>query len=481
MSRAVAPEPARPARRFPGSRPPDGLDVDSVRMRAVVEPLEGNKVKLSVEVDEAEFDQAVEAAVRKIAREVKVPGFRPGKAPRRLIEARLGPGVARQEALRESLPEFYARALREADVDPIAPPDIDITSGQDDGAVAFDAVVEVRPQVSVAGYGGLRVAIPSPLADDAEVDRHLDRLRKQSAELQSVSRPAQTGDHVFLDVKGEREGETIAGLTADDYLYEVGSGIVVPELDEHLAGAKVGDILAFTSSIDEGGPVTFRVLVKDVKEQVLPDLTDEWAQEASEFETVDELRADILQRLSVGKRLQATLAVREETIKALVELVAEDVPEPMVRPEMEHRLTELGRRLESKGATVAQYMEASGMSEEAFVAALREEAVSGVKADLALRAVAEAEGLEATEAEVDAEIARLAERMRRKPAEVRRELERQEAMATVRSDVRKAKALEWLVEHVEIVDEEGQPVDRTLLSPDRADAPSGAEEAETQE
>ena len=450
-------------------------------MRAVVEPLEGNKVKLSVEVDEAEFDQAVEAAVRKIAREVKVPGFRPGKAPRRLIEARLGPGVARQEALRESLPDFYARALREADVDPIAPPDIDITSGQDDGAVAFDAVVEVRPQVSVAGYGGLRVAIPSPLADDAEVDRHLDRLRKQSAELQSVSRPAQTGDHVFLDVKGEREGETIAGLTADDYLYEVGSGIVVPELDEHLAGAKVGDILAFTSSIDEGGPVTFRVLVKDVKEQVLPDLTDEWAQEASEFETVDELRADILQRLSVGKRLQATLAVREETIKALVELVAEDVPEPMVRPEMEHRLMELGRRLESKGATVAQYMEASGMSEEAFVAALREEAVSGVKADLALRAVAEAEGLEATEEEVDAEIARLAERMRRKPAEVRRELERQEAMATVRSDVRKAKALEWLVEHVEIVDEEGQPVDRALLSPDRADAPSGAEEAETQE
>ena len=450
-------------------------------MRAVVEPLEGNKVKLSVEVDEAEFDQAVEAAVRKIAREVKVPGFRPGKAPRRLIEARLGPGVARQEALRESLPEFYARALREADVDPIAPPDIDITSGQEDGVVAFDAVVEVRPQVSVAGYGGLRVAIPSPLADDAEVDRHLDRLRKQSAELRSVSRPAQTGDHVFLDVKGEREGETIAGLTADDYLYEVGSGIVVPELDEHLAGAKVGDILAFPATIDDGGPVTFRVLVKDVKEQVLPDLTDDWAQEASEFETIDELRADILQRLSVGKRLQATLAVREETIKALVELVAEDVPEPMVRPEMEQRLVELSRRLESKGATVAQYMEASGMSEEAFVATLREEAVSAVKADLALRAVAEAEGLEATEEEVDAEIARLAERMRRKPAEVRRELERQEAMATVRSDVRKAKALEWLVEHVEIVDEEGQPVDRALLSPDRADAPSGAEEAETQE
>lgn len=449
-------------------------------MKAVVEPLEGNKVKLSVEVDEAEFDRAVEAAVRKIAREVKVPGFRPGKAPRRLIEARLGPGVARQEALRESLPEFYARALRETDVDPIAPPEIDITSGTDDGAVAFDAVVEIRPQVSVAGYGGLRVAVPSPVAQETDVDGHIERLRKQSAELRSVSRPAQMGDHVFLDVKGEREGEAVAGLTADDYLYEVGSGFVVPELDEELAGAKVGDILGFTSSIDDGGPVTFRVLVKDVKEQVLPELTDEWASEASEFDTLEELRADILERLSVGKRLQATLAVREETIKALTELVAEDAPEPMLRPEMERRLTELARRLETQGATVAQYMEASGMSEEDFVNALREEAASGVKADLALRAVAEAEGLDATDDDVDDEIRRLAERMQRKPAEVRRELERQDAIATVRSDVRKAKALEWLVEHVEIVDEEGHPVDRSLLSPDRPGAPEGAEEAETQ-
>lgn len=449
-------------------------------MRAVVAPLEGNKVKLSVEVDEAEFDKAVEAAVRRISREVRVPGFRPGKAPRRLIEARLGPGVARQEALRESLPEFYARALRETEVDPIAPPEIDITSGREDGAVSFDAVVEVRPQVSVAGYGGLRVTIPSPLAGEPEVEGHIERLRRQSAELRSVPRPAQTGDHVFLDVKGEREGEAVAGLTADDYLYEVGSGIVVPELDEHLAGAKVGDILSFTSAIDDAQPATFRVLVKDVKEQVLPELTDEWAGEASEFDTLDELRADILQRLSAGKRVQAAIAVQEETIKALTELVAEDVPEPLVRPEMERRVRELGRRLEANGATLAQYMAASGMSEEEFVDALRAEAVNGVKADLALRAVAELEGVEATDDDVEAEIARLAERMGRRPAEVRRDLEQQDAIATVRSDVRKAKALEWLVDHVEIVDQEGHPVDRSLLSQEQPGAPSGADEAETQ-
>ncbi|MGH9281412.1 MAG: trigger factor [Acidimicrobiales bacterium] len=450
-------------------------------MKAVVEPLEGNKVKLSVEVDEQEVEKAVDAAVRRIAREIRVPGFRPGKAPRRLIEARLGAGVARQEALRESVPDFYARALRDADVEAIAAPEIDITGGEEQGPVSFDAVVEVRPQVTLVGYGGLRVAVPSPVADEAEVDRHLDRLREQSAELRAVTRPAQRGDNVFMDIKGEREGEVVAGLTTEDYLYEVGSGIVVPELDEQLAGAKVGDILRFTASVDEGASVSFRVLVKDVKEKVLPDVTDEWAGEASELETVEELRADILQRVSAGRRIQSTLAVQEEAVKALVELVEDEVPDALVRPELERRVTELSRRLVSRGATLEQYMQVSGVSEEEFVASMRTEAVHGVKADLALRALADAEGLEAAEVDVDAEIQRLAERMDLKPAAVRTQLERQDAIPTVRSDVRKAKALEWLVEHVEIVDEEGHPVDRALLSLGPPAPPSGAEEAETEQ
>ncbi|HET7486280.1 MAG TPA: trigger factor [Acidimicrobiales bacterium] len=450
-------------------------------MRAVVEPLEGNKVKLSVEVDEQEFEAALDAAFRKMAREVRIPGFRPGKAPRKLLEARLGPGVARQEALRESLPDFYARAVREADVEPIAAPEIDITSGESEGPIAFDAVVEIRPTVSIAGYGGLRVTIPSPVAEEGEVDRHIDRLRKQSAELRSVERPAGDGDHAFIDIKGEREGETVTGLTTDDYLYEVGSGIVVPELDEQLRGAKAGDILAFESSIDEGAPVSFQVLVKDVKEEVLPDVTDEWAADASEFETVEELKADILQRVSAGRRLQATLAIRDEGIKALAELVADEVPDALVRPEMERRAEDLARSLDSRGVSLAQYLQVTGTSEEDFVARLREEAVEAVKADLALRALADAEGVEATEEDVDEEIERLANRMQRSPADIRRQLEQQDAIATVRSDVRKTKALEWLVEHLEVVDEEGNPVDRALLSPDPEADTSGGEQAENSE
>lgn len=427
-------------------------------MRTVVEPLEGNKVKLSVEVDEQEFEQAVDAAFRRIAQEVRIPGFRPGKAPRRLLEARIGTDTARQEALREALPDYYAQALRETAVDAIAAPEIDITSGEGEGSVAFDAVVEVRPQVSIAGYGGLRITVPSPTVADDDVARHLDRLRHQSGELRTVDRAATDGDHVTIDLKAESEGAE--PLTADDYLYEVGSAMVAPQLDEQLRGAKVGDILEF-----EADGSRFRVLVKEVKEKVLPDADDEWASDASEFDTLAELENDIRVRLSVVKRVQAALAVRDGALQALVQLVGEDAPEPLVQQEMEHRLHEIGHSLQSRGIGLAEFLDAAGRTQEALLDDVRGEAVQGVKADLALRALAVAEGIEAEEDDVAREIERLAERLGRKPAQLRRDLERAEGMATVRSDVRKAKALAWLVEHVEVVDEEGNPIDRAELDP----------------
>src|SRR4051794_10355532 len=168
------PPPGASAGRKSGSGHPAGTL--AAVMKAVVEPLEGNKVKLSVEVDENEFERALDSAFKKIAREVRVPGFRPGKVPRRVLEARIGKDAARQEALRESLPEYYAQAVRDNDVDVIAPPEIDITAGQEEGPITFDAVVEVRPQLQLVGYGGLRITVPSPTPTDDEIDAQIDRL-----------------------------------------------------------------------------------------------------------------------------------------------------------------------------------------------------------------------------------------------------------------------------------------------------------------
>lgn len=434
--------------------------------------MDGNKVRLSVELEEAEFDAALDSAFRKIAREVRLPGFRPGKAPRRLIEARLGRGVARQEALKDALPEYYERALIENDITPIAPPEIDITAGQEEGPVAFDAVVEVMPQVSVAGYEGLRVVLPSLDVTEQEIDDQIDKLREQFGSLQSVARPARDGDNVSMDRKVTRHDEVL--LAADDELYEIGTN-TFPELDKELRGKRAGDILKFNADVAEHGEVTFSVLVKDVREKVLPEVTDEWASEASEFDTVEELQADVRRRMETVKRLQATLVVRDRVLEALIELVDDDMPEGLVRGEMVRRVENLQARLAQQGARISDYMEATGVTQEQLEAGLWAEATAALKADLGLQAVAEMEALEVSDEELDAEIADMAQRRKEKPEAVQRRLQNEGQLPAVRSSLRKSKAMEWLFEHTEYVDEEGRVIDRSTLEPRAPESAEGAD------
>jgi trigger factor len=466
-------------------------------MRATAAPEEGNKVRLSVELDPAEIDGALDDVVRRLARQVRVPGFRPGKVPRRVIEARMGGAAAlRDEALREALPAFYAQAVTDTEVDPIDQPEIDITSDDPSGAVHFDAVVAVRPSVSVAGYQGLVVTVPALEVSDEDVDAQVDRLRATTGELVEVDRPAADGDRVTLDIEGRRQraagapdggaaegpGEDAAGpdapdadLVAEDFLYEVGSGGVVAELDDQLRGASAGDSRTFDAVLGgpgegtepgeqaDGQPVTFTVSVKSVKELVLPEVTDEWASEASEFATVDELRADIAERLRRVRGLQARAALRQGAEQALVELVTEDVPDVLVEAELRERVHDLEHRLEHQGMAIDQFVAMTGRTEQQLVDDLRDGAVVGVKLDLALRAVADAEGIEIDDEELEAELASMAERLGMKAEQVRAELERGGRLPTVRSEQRKAKAMRWLLDTVQLVDEDGNPVSREVL------------------
>lgn len=444
-------------------------------MRSSVEPLDGNRVRLSIEVEEAEFDRAMDAAFRKIAREIRVPGFRPGKAPRRLIEARLGRGVARQEALREALPEYYDRAVADNAITPIAPPEIEITAGEEEGPIAFDAVVEVMPQVSVGGYEGLRVVLPSIEVGDDDVRAHVDRLREQFGELRTVARPARDGDHVSIDRKVTRHDEVL--LAAEDELYEVGKGTVVPELDRELRGKRAGDILKFNATTADHGEVTFTVLVKEVRETVLPEVTDDWASEASEFDTVEELEADIRRRLETIKRLQAAMMLRDRVIEALVELVDDEMPEALVRTELERRVNELQHRLSHQNMTVAQYLEATGLGEQDLLLRLQAEAIVALKADLALQAVAEIEAIEVSDEELEQGIGEMAERRGEKADALRKRLQSGGELPAVRSGLRKTKAMEWLVEHTEYVDEDGRVIDRSDLEPRPTEASPGQEDS----
>jgi trigger factor len=432
-------------------------------MRTTVEPLEGNKVKLSVEVDEEELEKAVDAAFRKIAHEVRIPGFRPGKAPRKLLESRLGPAVGREQAFQDALPEWYSAAVIEHDVDVIAPPEIDITAGREEGPLAFDAVVEVRPTVSVAGYGGLRVELERPAVADEEIDAQIDRMRQVEATLATVDRPAIEGDTVTIDIAGTLDGEAQDGLTADDYSYTVGSGAITPEVDEALTGSKAGDILEVESAHpdpEETRQLRFRILVKEVQETVLPEVTDEWAAGASDFETVEELRADLERRMSAVRRAQAQVALREKVGEALAQLVEDEIPEPLVAAEMQQRIQDLAMRLQAQGMQLEQWLAMSGEDPQTFTDQLKETATTSVKVDLALRAVVAAEGIEVTDDDLEEELASVAQRVDASIDEVREQFERGGQISAVRSDIAKRSALEWLLERVEVVDTEGQPIDR---------------------
>lgn len=446
-------------------------------VRTTVEPLEGNKVKLSVEVDEGEFSAAIDAAFRKIARQVRIPGFRPGKAPRQIIEARVGIEAARQEALSDSLPGYYEQALKENDIEAIAAPDIDITSGRESGPVTFDAVVEIMPTVSVAGYQGLRVVLPGFTVTEENVDGKLDMMRDRFAQTVPVARPARDGDYVSMDRKLYRHDETI--MAAEDELYQVGSSTAAPDLDNNLRGARAGDILKFNVEHPDPsiGEVTFQVLVKEVKEKILPEVTDEWASEASEFDTVAELRDNIRVELEAVRKVENAFVMRGRVVEALVELVDEEMPEALVSVELERRLRQLIQKVTKQGLDLGAWLQATGRTQEDVVHELRNDSVAAAKLDLALKAVADREGIDVTEDEIDAELARLAEQTGKKPAQMRRELDGAGRLPAVRSDLRKSKALEWLIGQTEYVDEDGVPIDRSFLFPPEADAEPEAADA----
>jgi trigger factor len=455
-------------------------------MKSTLEPLEGTEgkslVKLSVEVDEAEFEREIDAAFRVIAREVRIPGFRPGKAPRRVLEARIGVGPAREQALRDGIPNFLARAVREHGVDLIAPPDVDITSGHEAGPVAFDATMEIRPVVTVPGYGGLRVEVEPLGATDEEAEAPITAELRRHGSLEPADRPAAIGDYLTLNVSGTRDGEPIPGLQVEDWSYELGRGWVAPDFDERLTGASAGDRLEFTttpSGTTEDADLVVEVTA--VQALALPELTDEWvAENVGEFDSVDAWRSAARERVESFKLVQIRQGFVEKAVAALADLVDDEPPATLVNNEVRARAQDTFERIQRQGLSVEQYFQLTGQDPGLFTAGLTDAATRSVKADLALRAVAAAEGLDVDDDELDDEYRRIATQVGQKPNQVRKAYERNEAVESLRTELRKRKALQWVIEHVEVVDTTGAPVDRDVLVPSGAAAAVAAEAIETE-
>jgi trigger factor len=440
-------------------------------MRATTSVLENNRVKLTVEVDDAEMTEAIDAAAAKLSKQVNIKGFRKGKVPKNVLMAHLGgPGALRSEAIRDSIPDFYAHAVSDTMIDPIAQPDINITSGEEEGELVFEADVEVRPEVEITGQDELRVTIPSPVVTDDEVNAQIDRFRETDAVLKDVDRPIVTGDLVTMDVHVQQVATEEEPLDMSDFMYTVGSGSITEGVDELILGLKAGEELKVNGNVAPGVVATFDLKLKKVQERELPELSDEWVQENTEWQSEDEMRDTIFDQMRRRRVVEAQMSQRDAVLVALSNLVSEDlVPAALVDDETNERLHDLGHRLEQQKLNLETFLQVTNQNADQLLETLRADALRAVRIDLALRALVRAEGLEPTEDEVEEELATTAAAMNTTADRLRTNLRDTGRVITFRSEVAKMKASRWLNDHVTYVDPEGVEIDRTLLQTDQSE------------
>jgi trigger factor len=448
-------------------------------MQTTVESTAKHTVKLTIEVPVDEFTKDLDRAYRSIANQVKIPGFRKGKVPKKIIDAQIGRDVVREEFLSSSVPVYFRDAVRGEDLAPISDPDIALEQVEDDKPLIFTAIVEIRPRLELApeDYRGLKVERPDTSVTDQEIDEWIERLRERFAELEPVERPAQDGDFVTIDIRSTVHDEEVAEVTRTDYLYLVSSAEFGPKLDQELAGKRAGDILKFNDELPErfgeelgGTEVSFQVLVKDVKARKLPETDDDFAKTASEFDTLDQLRDDLRERLGELKDREAQGVLRDRALQAMIDTVDVELPDLLIEEETEHRVAHAKERAERAGVTLEQVLEAQGWDEARLREDSRDHAIRAIKSDLVLEGISRAEHLEVTADEIGTEIAVLAQTYGREPKEVAKALEKSGQMVTLAGDIIRGKALDLLVEYADIADESpteestdpvGEPVPET--------------------
>ncbi len=419
-----------------------------------VVPLEQNRVRIQVAVPKDEVDRKVDRTLRRLGREVRIPGFRPGKAPARVVMQRFGRETVVEETLRDALGEWYAQAVADAGIRPIDDPDVTIDDEPDDEGFAFSATVQTRPKAALGTYRGLEVAKGEPEVPDNAVDDEIDRLRGLAATLQSVDRPAASGDFVTIDFDGSIDGEPLASASARDYLVEVGGERLVPAFSDRLVGMAEGDTTTFPIDYADtdgrpelaGQTVQYTVTMKGVQERVLPELTDDLAGEISEHDTVDELRTAVAERLETAAQAEVDELFRRMVIDAAVKEATVEVPEVMVRNRVDAILHETSHRL-PQGMTLDQYLQISGTTLDGARADLAPDAEMAIRRELVVEAVAEAENVTVTDEEVEAQVRTDAEASGRDADALLKELRKLDGFETLRDDMVMRRTVDLLIEH----------------------------------
>jgi trigger factor len=443
-----------------------------------VEELGPTRVKLSIEVPFEELQPSLDKAYREVARQVRIPGFRPGRVPPRIIDQRLGRGVVLEQAVNDALPGLYGKALEEGDVLALGQPELAITNLDDGKELSFTAEVDVRPRFEVPDIEGMRVTVENAEVTPDDVEEYLGGLRERFASLKGVDRPAQSGDFVSIDLSASLDGESVEDAQASGLSYEIGTGNLLDGLDEALEGMTAGESKVFAAELPGGAhsgeQAQVTVTVHSVKVKDLPELDDEFAQAASEFDTLGELRAGTRAQLEGAHRMQQADQARERALDALLAKIDIPLPEKVVAAEAERRRESMTEQLEQLGSSLDDYLQTIGRSAEEFEADLERQARQGVKTGFVLDQLAMQEKLGVDAREMSAFVAEQARQMRVDPERLAKQLADNGQLGSVASEVLRGKALDLIAQRAKVTDEAGRELD---LGPPPGSDEAGSDEA----
>ncbi len=465
------------------SRRPDHLFFEgNTAVQSSVETLSPTRVKLTIEAGFDELKPELDKAYKTIGAQVKVQGFRPGKVPPRILDQRVGRGVVLEEAVNEAIPRLYGEAVESTKVSPVSRPDVEVTELDDKVKLSFTAEVDVRPEFTLPAYDSLAVSVDDVVVTDDDVEEQLTALRERFASLSPVERAAVDGDYVSLDLVATVDGEEVPGGTAQGLSYEVGSGQLLDGIDEAVRGASAGDARTFQTALVAGDlagqTADVAVTVRTVSERTLPDADDAWAEQAAGFASLDDLKADVRVRIDRVKRLQQGVEARDKVLDALLAAIEIPLPASVLEAELAWRTQTTEDQLARAGQTREAFLEEQGKTSEEWDAELQEGAEQAVKSQLVLDAVADAEELQITDAELNDQLIRRAARAGLAPQDFANRLVQSGQLAGLVAEVRRGKALATVMESAAITDASGTAIDLEKLRDDMDSPEAEVEEDE---
>jgi trigger factor len=436
-------------------------------LKSTVEQLSPTRVRINVEVPFDELKPNFDRAYRKLAQQVRIPGFRPGKAPARVIESRIGRAPILDEVVNEAIPAKYMEAVTTGDVRVIGRPDIEVTKIEDGDHVAFTAEVDIRPDFELPAFESLSVEVDDVELTDDEVNEQLDELRARFGTLTAANRPAENGDFVSIDLAASVNGEEVEDANTTGLSYEIGSGNLIDGIDEAVIGAEPGDSRAFTTTLvageHAGQDAEVTVTVQSVKVRELPEPDDDFAQLASEFDTIDELRADVRERISRIKRMQQGVQARERVLDALLDGTEVPLPEAVVQSEYDARKHDAVHTFDHEDAKLAEFLETQGKTLEGFETELRADAEKIVKTQLILDSIVDSEKVQVNDNELSERIYYQAQRFGISPEDYVQRAQESGQLGAIFADIRRGKALASVMRKAAVADASGNAIDMDEL------------------